>query len=69
MEPLAGGIPQVGGQVKIVVGGHGVNVAQISRQVREFCLDFNSLLIPPVQGCHSKAVPQVVNAWWTAFFI
>jgi hypothetical protein len=57
METLAGGIPQVGCQVKIVVSGHGINMAHISSQVGKFSLDFNPLLIPPVQGGHGETMP------------
>jgi hypothetical protein len=62
MKALAGGFPQVGCQVKVVMSGHGANVPQVCGQVREFGLDFNSFPVPPMQGRHGEAMTQIVKS-------
>lgn len=69
MKALAGSCPQVGGQMKIVVRGHGANVPEISGKVREFGLDFYPLLIPPVQSRYGEAMAQVMKPWRTTLSI
>ena len=62
METLAGGLPQVGCQVEVVVSGNSANVSHVSSQMWELGLDFRALLIPAVQGRYGEAMPQIVKS-------
>lgn len=69
MEPLAGSLAQLGGELQVMVGADGIDVTQVSGQMRQLGLNVHSLRIPTLEHQDGATVTQVMNAWGMALGI
>jgi len=66
MKPLAGGLAKLRGEFEVMMGADGINVAKISRQMRQLGLHVYPLIVPALEHQNGGAVSKIMDAWGMA---
>jgi hypothetical protein len=62
MEPVAGRMAQLRGELEIVVRAYRTDVTKVGGQMGQFGLNVQALGIPALQSVNGEAVPEVVES-------